>query len=210
MIRVLVADDHAVVRRGLVQVLEEAPDMVAAGEASTGRQVLQAVQEHDYDVLVLDIAMPDGGGLEVLRELQSLKPDLPVLILSMYSERQYAVRALKAGAAGYLTKESAPGELIAALRKVAGGGGYVTQSLAERLVQVLRVEPAQEPHAILSDREYQVMTMLATGKSVTDIATELALSVKTVSTYRARILAKLGLKNTVEVVRYALERGLVE
>ena len=210
MIRVLVADDHAVVRRGVVQILAEAPDMVVAGEASTGREVLQAVWKHDYDVLVLDIAMPEGGGLEVLQQLQTLKPDLRVLILSMYPERQYAVRALKSGAAGYLTKESVPDELIAAIRKVARGGKYVSQSLAEQLASELRGEAEKEPHQTLSDREYQVMTLLAAGKSVTDVAEELSLSVKTVSTYRARILDKLNLKSTTEIIRYALERGLVE
>jgi DNA-binding NarL/FixJ family response regulator len=209
MIRVLVADDHAVVRRGLLQILEEAPAIVVAGEASTGRQVLQAVQKHDYDVLVLDMAMPEGGGLEVLRQLQSLKPDLPVLILSVYPERQYALRTLKAGAAGYLTKESAPEELIAAIRKVAQGKKYVTQSLAEKLAAALGDE-SEEPHKALSDREYQAMCLLAAGKTVTEIATELSLSVKTISTYRARILDKLNLKNTAEIIRYALERGLVE
>jgi two-component system invasion response regulator UvrY len=210
MIRVLVADDHAVVRRGLVQILAEAPDMVVTGEASTGREVLQAVWKHDYDVLVLDIAMPEGGGLEVLQQLQTLKPDLRILILSMYPEKQYAVRALKTGAAGYMTKESVPDELIAAIRKVARGGKYVTQSLAEQLASELRGEVEKEPHQTLSDREYQVMTLLAAGKSVTDVATELSLSVKTVSTYRARILEKLNLKSTAEIIRYALERGLVE
>jgi two-component system invasion response regulator UvrY len=210
MIRVLVADDHAVVRRGLVQILAEAPDMVVAGEASTGREVLQAVWKHDYDVLVLDIAMPEGGGLEVLQQLQTLKPDLRILILSMYPEKQYAVRALKTGAAGYMTKESVPDELIAAIRKVARGGKYVTQSLAEQLASELRGEVEKEPHQTLSDREYQVMTLLAAGKSVTDVATELSLSVKTVSTYRARILEKLNLKSTAEIIRYALEHGLVE
>jgi two-component system invasion response regulator UvrY len=210
MIRVLVADDHAVVRRGLVQILAEAPDMVVAGEASTGREVLQAVWKHDYDVLVLDIAMPEGGGLEVLQQLQTLKPDLRVLILSMYPERQYAVRALKTGAAGYLTKESVPDELIAAIRKVARGGKYVSQSLAEQLAGELRGEVEKEPHETLSDRQYQVMTLLAAGKSITDVAEELSLSVKTVSTYRARILDKLNLKSTAEIIRYALEHGLVE
>jgi two-component system invasion response regulator UvrY len=210
MIRVLVADDHAVVRRGLVQILTEAPDMVVAGEASTGREVLQAVRKHDYDVLVLDIAMPEGGGLEVLQQLQTLKPDLRILILSMYPEKQYAVRALKSGAAGYLTKESVPDELIAAIRKVARGGKYVSQSLAEQLASELRGEVEKEPHETLSDREYQVMTLLAAGKSVTDVAEELSLSVKTVSTYRARILDKLNLKSTAEIIRYALEQGLVE
>lgn len=210
MIRVLVADDHAVVRRGLLQILEEVPAMVVAGEAATGHQVLQAVQREDYDVLVLDIAMPDGGGLQVLRQLKSLKPDLPVLILSIYSEKQYALRALKAGAAGYLTKESAPDELIVAILRVAQGGRYVTQSLAEELAATLAGELEKEPHETLSDREYQVMCLLAAGNTVTEIATELSLSVKTVSTYRARIMDKLSLKGTAEIIRYALERGLVE
>jgi DNA-binding NarL/FixJ family response regulator len=210
MIRVLVADDHAVVRRGLLQILEEVPAMVVAGEASTGRQVLQAVQRGSYDVLVLDIAMPDGGGLEVLRQLKSLKPDLPVLILSMYGERQYALRALKAGAAGYLTKESAPDELVAAILKVARGGRYVTRSLAEELAGALGGALEREPHEALSDREYQVMCLLAAGNTITEIAAELSLSVKTISTYRARIREKLGLKNTSEIIRYALQRGLVQ
>jgi two-component system invasion response regulator UvrY len=208
MIRVFVADDHAVVRRGVLQILAEAPDMVAAGEASTGREVLQAMREQDYDVLVLDIAMPDGGGLEVLKQLRTLKPDLRVLIISMYPERQYAVRALKAGAAGYLTKESAPDELIGAIRKVARGGKYVTQSLAETLVAALGSELGREPHETLSAREYQVMRLLAAGKTVTDIATELSLSAKTISTYRTRVLEKLDLRNTAEIMRYAFEHGL--
>ena len=210
MIRVLVADDHTVVRRGLVQILADAPNMVVAGEASTGREVLQALWKHDYDVLVLDISMPEGGGLEVLQQLQTLKPDLPVLILSMHPERQYAVRALKSGANGYLTKESVPDELIAAIRKVASGGKYVSQSLAEKLASELVREAEKEPHQTLSDRELQVMTLLAAGKSVTDVAEELSLSVKTISTYRVRILKKLGLDSTAEIMRYAIERGLVE
>jgi len=210
MIRVFVADDHAVVRRGVMQILAEAPDMVAAGEASTGRETLQAVREQDYDVLVLDIAMPETNGLEVLNQVRTLKPDLRVLILSMYPERQYALRALKAGAAGYLTKESAPDELIAAIRKVASGGKYVTQSLAESLASTLASELGKEPHETLSAREYQVMRLLAAGKTVTAIATELSLSAKTVSTYRTRILEKLDLRNSAEIIRYAFEHGLAE
>lgn len=210
MIRVFVADDHAVVRRGMLQILEEAPDMVAAGEASTGREVLGAMLKRDCDVLVLDISMPDGSGLEVLKQLRTLRPDLRVLILSMYPEKQYALRVLKAGAAGYLTKDSAPDELIAAIRQVAGGGRYVTQALTQKLAAELGSEAEKEPHDALSDREYQVMTMLATGKSITDVATALSLSVKTVSTYRARVLEKLGLSSTAEIMRYAIERGLVE
>jgi len=209
MIRVFVADDHAVVRRGVLQILAEAPDMIAAGEAGTGREVLQAVHKSDYDVVLLDIALPDSNGLEVLKQLRNLKPDLRVLILSVYPEKQYAVRAFKAGAAGYLTKDSAPDELIMAIRKVSQGGKYVTQSLAEELATELWGEGETELYQALSDREYQVMCLLAAGKTVAEIAAALSLSVKTVSTYRARILQKLGLKNTAEIVRYALTRGLV-
>jgi DNA-binding NarL/FixJ family response regulator len=236
MIRVLVADDHAVVRRGVVQILDEAPDMIAAGQASTGREVLQALRQAGaepgaasapqteqsevtgYDVLVLDIAMPDLGGLEVLQQLQVLQPELPVLILSMYPEKQYALRALRLGAAGYLTKDSAPDELIGAIRRVARGGRYVTQSLAETLADHLAAlqgrevgsKPDKEPHENLSDREFQVMCALARGQTVSLIAAELSLSVKTVSTYRSRVLTKLGLSTTAEIMRYAIERGLVE
>jgi two-component system invasion response regulator UvrY len=210
MIRVLVADDHAVVRRGVVQILDEAPDLVAAGEASSGRQVLQQVQENDYDVLVLDIGMPDGSGLEVLHQLRTLRLELRVLILSMYPERQYALRALKAGAAGYLTKESAPDELVAAVRRIAQGGKYITQSLAEELTAALVGETEKSPEEILSDREFQVVCMLAEGKTIAGIAEELSLSVKTISTYRARVLEKLNLSNTAEIIRYAFEHKLVE
>jgi DNA-binding NarL/FixJ family response regulator len=209
VIRVLIADDHAVVRRGVLQILAEAPDMIAAGEAGTGREVLQAVHKSDYDVVLLDIALPDSNGLEVLKQLRNLKPGLRVLILSVYPEKQYAVRAFKAGAAGYLTKDSAPDELITAIRKVSQGGKYVTQSLAEELATELWGEGETEFYQTLSDREYQVMCLLAAGKTVAEIAATLSLSVKTVSTYRARILQKLGLKNTAEIVRYALTRGLV-
>jgi two-component system invasion response regulator UvrY len=210
MIRVLVADDHAVVRRGVVQILDEAPDLVPAGEASSGRQVLQQVQENDYDVLVLDIGMPDGSGLEVLHQLRTLRPELRVLILSMYPEKQYALRALKAGAAGYLTKESAPDELVAAVRRIAQGGKYITQSLAEELTAALVGEAEKSPEEILSDREFQVVCMLAEGKTIAGIAEELSLSVKTISTYRARVLEKLNLSNTAEIIRYAFEHKLVE
>jgi two-component system, NarL family, invasion response regulator UvrY len=210
MIRVLVADDHAVVRRGVKQILADDPKMVVVGEAGSGQEVLNLIRERACDVVLLDIAMPDGGGLEILAQLRNLKPDLRVLILSMYPERQYAVRALKAGAAGYLTKESAPEELLTAVRKAAQGGKYITLSLAEQLAAELGGEVEREPHAGLSDREYQVLRLLASGKSVSEVAVELALSVKTVSTYRTRILEKLGLKNTAELVRYAVQRGLVE
>ena len=210
MIRVLVADDHAVVRRGVVQILAESPHIVVAGEAATGVEVLQAVRENDYDIILLDIAMPGGSGLEVLKQLRSLDPNVRVLILSMYPEKQYAVRALKAGAAGYLTKDSAPDELIEAIDRISQGGKYITRSLAQELAGELGGKAGQDPHEALSDREYQVMRLLAAGKNVTEIAAQLSLSVKTVSTYRARILEKLDLKTTAEIMRYALERGLDE
>jgi DNA-binding NarL/FixJ family response regulator len=210
MIRVLVVDDHAVVRRGVVQIVAEAPDMLCTGEAGTGREALQLVRENDYDVVVLDIRLPDGSGLDILKQLRALKPGLPVLMLSVYPEQQYATRALKAGAAGYLTKESVPGELVAALCKVARGEWYVSQVLAEALAAQLGGQAGQEPHEALSDREDQVMRLLAAGKTITQIAQALSLSVKTVSTYRTRILEKLGLKTTAELMRYAMERGLVE
>ena len=210
MIRVLVADDHAVVRRGVVQILAESPHIVVAGEASCGSEVLRAVRENDYDIVLLDIAMPGGSGLEVLKELQSLKPDVQVLILSMYPEKQYALRALKAGAAGYLTKDSAPDELIDAIDRISQGDKYITRSLAQEMASELGGKAGKERHEALSDREYQVMRLLAAGKSVSEIATQLSLSVKTVSTYRTRILEKLNLKTTAEIMHYALARGLVE
>jgi two-component system invasion response regulator UvrY len=210
MIRVFVADDHAVVRRGVLQILEDVPDIAVAGEAGSGRETLCGVQATDPDVLLLDITMPEGGGLEVLAQLRNLRPELRVLFLSMYPEKQYAIRALRAGAAGYLTKESAPEELVAAIRKAAQGGTYVSQTLAEKLAGELKGEAPKEPYEVLSDREYQVVRLLAAGKTIGEIAADLSLSVKTVSTYRARILEKLGLRSTAEVIRYAFEQGLHE
>ena len=209
MIRILVADDHAVVRRGVLQILEEAADLVVAGEASTGSQVLRLVQENDYDVLVLDVNMPEGSGLEVLYQLRTLRPRVRTLVLTMHPERQFAVRALQAGAAGYLTKESAPDELIAAVRRVAQGGRYITQALAEELAAILVEDTSVSPVERLSDREFQVMRLLATGKTISEIAAELCLSVKTVSTYRARILEKMNLRNTAEIIICAFEHGVV-
>ena len=210
MIRVLVADDHTVVRRGVLQILAEAPDMIVAEEASTGHDALRSAQKNDYDVILLDISMPDINGLEVLKQLRVFKPEQKVLILSMYPESQYAVRALKAGASGYLTKESAPDELVAAVRKVSRGDRYITLSLAEELAAQLGGEERETLSEDLSDREYQVMRLLALGKTVTEVAEELSLSTKTISTYRVRVLQKLGLRNTAEIIRYAVERGLVD
>ena len=210
MIRVLVADDHVVVRRGVIQILADAHEIEVTGEASSGREVLKAIREKEFDILLLDIAMPDGTGLDVLNELPKNRLRPKVLILSMYPEKQYALRALKAGASGYLTKDSAAEELLAAVRAVASGHKYVTLSIAEELASELAELPEKASHERLSDREYQVMCSLAEGKTVVDIAKELSLSVKTISTYRSRIIRKLGAKNTAEIIRYALQHGLVE
>lgn len=210
MIKVLVADDHAVVRRGVLQILDEDPEVTLVAEAATGQAVLKAARERPCDIVILDIALPDLSGLEVLAQLQEQHPHLRVIILSMYPETQYARRSLRAGAAAYLTKDSAPDELLAAIHKVAGGGVYVTMALAETLAADLASGEQQAPHERLSDREYQVLTMLAAGQTLSDIAGELSLSASTVSTYRARILEKLSLNNTAEIIRYAVDRGLVD
>jgi len=209
MIKILIADDHAIVRAGLKQILEGTSDLMVAGEVASGREVLELIRQEEFNVLVLDISLHGKSGLDVLKNVKSENPQLPVLVLSMHPEEQYAVRVLKAGASGYLTKESAPDELIAAIRKVARGGKYITASLAERLAFELEHNASQPIHASLSDREYSVMCLLASGKTVTAIAEELCLSPKTISTYRARILEKLRLKTNAEVMRYAMQHGLI-
>jgi two-component system, NarL family, invasion response regulator UvrY len=188
MIRVVVVDDHAVVREGLKRIISENPGMAVTGEAADGHEAINRIRESPCDVVLLDITMPNKSGLDVLKQLHSESPRLPVLVLSMHSEDQYAVRVLRAGAAGYLTKESAPDKLVQAIRKVVRGGKYVSPSLAEKLVFNLEEKTDKPPHEILSDREFQVLCMIGSGKTVTDIANELALSVKTISTYRVRIL----------------------
>ncbi len=209
MIRVLIADDHAVVREGLRQILSGVPDMVVAGEAENGNEVLRDVRKNQYDALVLDITMPGRTGLDILKELKQEHPLLPVLILSMYPEEQYAVRVLRAGASGYLTKESAPEELVGAIRKVAQGKKYISPTLAETLIENLDIDAEKPMHQALSDREYQVLCMIASGKKVGEIAEALSLSVKTISTYRTRILEKMRLKNNAELTLYAVEQRLV-
>lgn len=210
MIKVLVADDHAVVRKGLRQILAETPDILVDGEASTAPDVLRLVREHRWDVVVLDINLPGGSGIELLADIRKEKPELPVLILTVYSEEQYAVRAIKAGAAGFLTKESAPDKLIEAVRKVAGGGRYVSAELAETLASVLAGERKGAPHEALSDRELEVMKRIGAGKTVSQIADELGLSVKTVSTHRTRLLKKMDMKTNAELMHYAMRAKLVE
>jgi two-component system invasion response regulator UvrY len=210
MIKILIADDHAIVREGLKQILAETLDMVVADEATTGNEVLEKVLENEYDVVILDISMPGRDGVDILKQLKGHNPRLPILVLSMHSEDQYAVRVLKAGAAGYMTKESAPEDLITAIRRIATGRKYISSSLAEKLAFDLERDSKKPSHETLSDREYQVMCMIASGKRAQEIAEELCLSVKTVSTYRARILEKMKMKNNAELMRYAIRYGLVD
>jgi DNA-binding NarL/FixJ family response regulator len=210
MIRALIADDHAVVRQGLKQILGDTPEMLVAGEATNGQEVLDKVRAEPWDVVVLDISMPDRSGLDILKQLRSERPKLPVLVLSMHSEDQYAVRVLKAGASGYLTKDSAPDELVKAIRKVVSGGRYVSSFLAEKLAFEIGTDSSRLPHETLSDREFQVLRLIAAGKSVTEIAAELYLSPKTVSTYRARMLEKMNLGTTAELIHYAVQNHLID
>jgi DNA-binding NarL/FixJ family response regulator len=209
MTRILIADDHAIFREGLKQILEDVPELVVVDEASRGQEVLDKVAKHDYDLLLLDIAMPGLSGLETLKLLRSQKPKLRVLILSMYPEEQYAVRAIKAGAYGYITKASASEELIQAIRKVSTGGKYISASIAEKLLADLGPEAEQPLHERLSDREYQIICMIGRGKTVSEIADALALSVKTVSTHRMHILEKMKMKTNAELINYAIKHDLV-
>jgi len=208
--RILIADDHAVFRRGLTETLGEAFSRVTFGEAKTAQETIEYVRRQDWDVVILDISMPGKSGLDILDDLHRLRPKLPVLLLSMHPEGQYARRALKSGAAGYLTKESVPEELKEAVRRVRAGGRYVSAALAEKLAFDLRREADTPVHELLSDREFQVLRMIASGRTVKQIADEIALSVKTVSTYRARILLKTGMKTTADLIRYALQSQLVD
>lgn len=210
MLRILIADDHPVFRLGLKQIIQDAPDLTVAGEAVDGSEALLEATTGDYDIVLLDISLPIRSGIDVLSDIKAERPTLPVLMLSMHPEEQYAVRALRAGASGYLTKESAPQELVAAIRKVSAGGKYVSASLAEHLVAVVQEDEEPLPHETLSRREYQTMCMIASGKTVTEAAEELSLSVKTISTYRARILKKMKLKNNAELIRYATKNELVD
>jgi DNA-binding NarL/FixJ family response regulator len=210
MIKVLVADDHAIVRRGLRQILAETRDIMVGGEAATAQEALHLVRNERWNAVILDISLPGADGLGLLAEIRRERPELPVLILTVHSEDQYAVRAIKAGAAGFLTKESAPEKLIEAVRKVAGGGRYVSAELAENLASFLAGETAGAPHERLSDREFEIMKMLGSGKTVSEVARELSLSVKTVSTHRTRILKKMGMKTNAELTHYAVRGRLVD
>ncbi|OGW32836.1 MAG: DNA-binding response regulator [Nitrospirae bacterium GWC2_42_7] len=210
MLKILIADDHSVVRAGLKQILSGISDVAMVDEASNAREAIDKIKKNKYSVVVLDISMPGKSGLDALKEIRSEWPDLPVLILSMYPEDQYAIRVLKSGASGYMTKESAPEELVNAVRTVANGRKYVSPSLAEKLASHLDLDGKKEPHEMLSDREYQVLCMIASGKTVSEIADKLSLSVKTVSTYRSRILEKMKLKNSAELTTYAVQNHLID
>ena len=210
MIKVLIADDHPVVREGIRQVLGTSSDINVGGDASDGIEMLKKVRTGHWDVVLMDLAMPGTNGLDLLKQLKSESPNLPVLILTMYPEDQYAVRVLQAGASGYLMKGCPPNEVIDAVRKVANGGKYITGSLAEKLAVRLDTDHLRPAHEQLSDREYQVLCMIASGKTVSEVAHKLRLSVKTISTYRARVLAKMKLKNNAQLMQYAVHNNLVE
>ena len=210
MIRVLITDDHALIRRGLKQVLQEGLGAVVVGEAQNAGEALDQITTRPWDVVVMDITMPGRSGLDILRDIKSIKPDLPVLILSMHAEDQFAVRVLKSGAAGFIPKESAPEELIKAIRKVITGGRYITASLAERMAFELATPSDKPLHEALSDREFEVLRLIASGKSVGQIAEQVKLSVKTISTYRARVLEKMNMENNAELTHYAIKHKLVD
>lgn len=209
-IHVLIADDHAIVRQGLKQILSETDDLLVTGEADDGAEALNLARQQPWDVFLLDVSMPNRNGIDTLKQLKKEFPRLPVLILSMHPEEQYAVRALKAGASGYLTKQSAPELLVTAIRQVASGKKYLSPAVAQQLAEAISDNTDKSPHERITDREYQVLVMIAAGKTLTQIAEGLNLGVATVSTYRARLLEKMGLKSTAELIRYGLEHGLAE
>ena len=210
MIRVVIADDHQILRQGLSQLLQAAGDLDVVGEARDGFEVLERVRRVDFDVLLLDMSMPGKSGVELIKHVKAEKPKLRILVLSMHEEHQYAVRAIRAGASGYLTKESAASQLVAAIRKVAGGGAYITAEVAERLAQDAMPQAERPAHAALSDREFEVFHMIVDGMSVNEIAARLHLSAKTISTHKARLMEKLGVDSTAELVHYAVRHKLLD
>lgn len=209
MIKILIADDHAIVRRGLIQILGEESD-IQVGEAGNPRELGQILKEQKWDVLVLDLDMPGKNGLDILKEVKTEQPKLPVLILSMHPEDQFAVRSLRAGAAGYMTKASAPDDLVKAIRKILKGGRYISETVADQLAFSLNTDVTKPPHELLSDREYQVLCLIASGKTVGEIASQLSLSVPTISTYRTRILEKMNMRTNAELTHYAIQQKLVQ
>ena len=210
MIKIVIADDHAIVREGLKRIVASVDDMEVVGEAADGTEVMQRVRESDFDVLVLDLTMPGRSGMDLIKLVHCEKPKLHILVLSMHGELQYAVRAIRSGANGYLTKESAPAQLVQVLRKIAAGGAFVSAEVAEQLALGAMPGGAATAHESLSDREFEVFRLLVAGVSVTDIATRLKLSVKTISTHKAHLMQKMGLENHSELIRYAIKHGLCE
>jgi DNA-binding NarL/FixJ family response regulator len=210
MIRILIADDHAIVREGLKQIVAEESDMKVTGEASNSDEVLEIITKQIYDIVILDINMPGKSGLDLLKDLKVQFPNLPVLILSMYAEEQYGIRALKAGASGYLRKASAPNELVEAIRKIVSGGKYISSKMAEKLAEAVDLSFKKLPHEILSDREYEVMCKIASGESAEKISGDLSISIHTFYTYRNRILEKMNMKSNVELTQYVIQNKLNE
>ena len=210
MIRIIVADDHTIVREGLKQLLGAQTDFTVAGEAQDGHDVIRLVREMEFEVLLLDMSMPGRSGIELIKQVRNEKPRLRILVLSMHEERQYAVRAIKAGAAGYLTKESASAQLVTAIRKVASGGAYISSAVAEQIALDAMPQTDGPLHTTLADREYQVFQLIAGGVTVTDIAAQLNLSVKTVSTHKARLLQKMNMSSQSELIRYAISHKLID
>jgi DNA-binding NarL/FixJ family response regulator len=209
MLRLILVDDHPVVREGLKRIISENSDLSIVAEAGDGREALEAIRNNPCDLVLLDISLPNKSGLDVLKQIRAEWPRLPVLVLTMHSEDEYALRTLRAGASGYMTKECTSGNLLSAIRKIVRGGRYVSSALAERLAFNLQTDTERPAHQTLSDREYQTLCMLSDGKTVSEIAAELSLSVKTVSTYRTRVLEKLRFKNNAELMRYAIKQGLI-
>lgn len=210
MIKVLIADDHSLIRKGLKQLLDDTEDMRVTGEAENGAQALKMAQDENYDLVLLDITLPDKHGIEVLKQLRRNQPHLPILILSMHPEEQYAMRALKAGAAGYLTKQSAPAQLVNAIRQVASGKKFISSQLAQELADGLSKGYQELAHQNLSDREYQTLCLMASGKKLSEMAKIMSLSPKTVSVYRSRLLEKMNLKTNAEAIHYAITHHLIE
>jgi DNA-binding NarL/FixJ family response regulator len=210
MIRIVIADDHTIVREGLKQLLATEPDLQVVGEARDGNEAIQLARDTPFDVLLIDISMPGRNGLEVIRQIKAEKPKLRIMVLSMHEEHQYAVRAIRSGASGYLTKDSASTQLITALRKVAAGGAYITAEVAEQLALGAMPHAEQALHTTLSDREFQVLRMLVAGHTVSDVAAKVNLSVKTISTHKARLMQKLGVSSNTELLRYAIQHRLTE
>ncbi|MDP1996024.1 MAG: response regulator transcription factor [Gallionella sp.] len=210
MISILVLDDHALIRKGIKQLLEDIPDIRVTGEAAAGTQTINMMREHSYDLVLLDISLPDRHGMDVLKQLKAEQPDIKIIVLSMYPEDQYGVRALKAGAMGYVNKQSVPEKLVGAIRHVISGKKYISEALAEQLLNNLVGESQDLLHQSLSNREYQTLCLMASGKTLTEIAATMTLSPKTVSVYRARMLEKMGFKNNAEAVHYAIAHHLVD